>query len=98
MKLSAFIFLLAFALTPFAFGAEANEVTLKVEGMHCQVCVAGVKKALDEVEGVESAEVTLEPGQAVVKVEEGKVKDETLIAAVKKAGFKAEVEKEEKEE
>lgn len=44
------------------------EKTYRVTGMTCQHCVMKVKKALESIEGVESASVTLEPPQAVVKM------------------------------
>ncbi len=42
------------------------EKTLKIEGMMCGHCEATVKKALEAVDGVESAEVSHEKGTAVV--------------------------------
>ena len=41
-------------------------MTLKVEGMMCGHCEARVKKALEEIDGVVSAEVSHEKGTAVV--------------------------------
>ena len=41
-------------------------VTLKIEGMMCPHCEARVKKALEAVEGVDSAVVSYEAGTAVV--------------------------------
>jgi len=55
--------------------------------MTCNHCVMHVKKALQSVEGVDSADVVLEPGGAVVK---GNYDTDTLIAAVKEAGYEAE--------
>ena len=75
--------------------ADDNTVTLKVTGMTCDKCATSVQKALQNVEGVKAAEVSLDKGQAVVTVDAAKVKTEQLIAAVEKAGgdrhtFKAE--------
>ncbi|MBQ9687526.1 MAG: heavy metal translocating P-type ATPase [Oscillospiraceae bacterium] len=53
--------------------------TLKIEGMMCTHCEARVKKALEAVEGVESAVVSHESGTAVVT---GSADFETLKAAV----------------
>ena len=55
--------------------------TLKVEGMMCPHCEARVKKALEAVEGVESAVADHELGTAVVTLREP-VADEVLKAAV----------------
>ncbi len=65
-----------------------SEIKLKITGMTCNHCVAHTKKALEAVPGVESAEVTLEPGGAVVK---GEADPRALIEAVKEAGYQAEV-------
>lgn len=62
--------------------------TLNVTGMNCGHCVMSVKKALSAVPNVESVEVDLETGKAVVK---GQAATEALIAAVENAGFDAAV-------
>ena len=54
----------------------------------CQHCVAHVKKALEGVEGVASAEVSLDDKTAAVTLS-GDVSTDTLIAAVKDAGYVA---------
>ena len=67
-----------------------RNVELKVEGMHCEHCVANTKKALEAVPGVRNVEVSLEEGKATL--EAGMVAtDEKLVAAVEGAGFKATV-------
>ncbi|WGE50893.1 cation transporter [Actinobacillus equuli subsp. haemolyticus] len=63
-------------------------ITLKLDGLHCGNCVKSVEKALNAVEGVTKATVTLEPQQAIV---EGSANVEALIAAVDDIGFEAEV-------
>jgi copper chaperone len=60
--------------------------TLKVTGMTCNHCVMSVTKALKQVPGVESADVSLEKAQAVVK---GTADTQTLIKAVKEEGYDA---------
>ncbi|KPK03415.1 MAG: hypothetical protein AMJ64_15655 [Betaproteobacteria bacterium SG8_39] len=63
-----------------------QETTLKVSGMTCKHCVAAVGKALARVPGVESADVSLENAQAVVK---GSANAQALIAAVQEEGYEA---------
>ena len=63
------------------------ETKLKVTGMTCMHCVGAVKKALESVDGVESADVSLEPGQAVVN---GDADTSALVAAITEAGYGAE--------
>ena len=54
---------------------------MKIEGMMCPHCQARVKKALEAVEGVASAEVSYETGTAEVTLT-APVAGETLKAAV----------------
>ena len=60
--------------------------TLKIEGMMCPHCEAHAKKALEAVEGVESAEASFKEGCAVVTLSED-VDDAVLAAAVADAGY-----------
>ena len=71
--------------------AVENKITLKVDGMMCQHCVAHVRKALENVEGVKAAEVDLDKKSAVVSFE-GNVRADVLIEVVKAAGYEAEKE------
>ena len=54
--------------------------TMTIEGMMCPHCEARVKKLLEAIEGVESAEVSHKAGTAVVTV--NGVSDETLHAVI----------------
>ena len=53
----------------------------------CTHCAAHVKEALEEVEGVKSAAVSLENKQAAVTYDEATVTPTQLAAAVKEAGY-----------
>ena len=64
------------------------EKTLNVTGMMCQNCVRHVKNALEGVDGVASAEVSLENNSAVVQLETD-VADDVLIAAIVEEGYEA---------
>ena len=65
-----------------------DSTTLKVGGMTCGHCSATVTKALSKVSGVESAEVDLAKGEAVVT---GRADAQSLIQAVKDEGYEAEL-------
>ena len=64
------------------------EIRIRVEGMHCPKCVARVKDALEAVDGVLKAEVSLEEGSAVVS---GNADVQALVFAVESIGFGASV-------
>ena len=55
--------------------------TMKIEGMMCGHCEAHVKKALEAVAGVESAEVSHAAGTAIVTLS-SEVENEVLKQAV----------------
>ena len=61
--------------------------TIKIEGMMCGHCSGRVKKALEAMAGVETAEVRHETGTAEVTLR-GDVSDEALAKAVTDAGYK----------
>ena len=60
--------------------------TMKIEGMMCPHCEAHAKKALEAIEGVESAVASHEAGSAVVTLTKD-VDNELLKAAVEGAGY-----------
>ena len=62
-----------------------SEISLKIDGMSCQHCVAGVKKAVDGVEGVSSSDITV--GAAKVVYDEVKTSRDSIEDAVKNAGY-----------
>ena len=67
--------------------SEKQTVELYVTGMHCEKCVARVTEALEGVEGVTSADVSLEGESATVQ---GRgIDSAALVAAVQEAGFSA---------
>ena len=63
------------------------EKILGVEGMMCEHCEATVKKALEQIDGVESAEASHEKNQAVVQLSHD-VDDEVLKKAVEDHDYK----------
>ena len=66
---------------------KTMEKTMKIEGMMCGHCEATVKKALEAVEGVTSAQVSHENGTAVVTLSKA-VDDAVLRAAVEAKDYR----------
>jgi len=64
-----------------------QQVVLTVEDMTCAACSTAVRKALEGIEGVYSAEATYEPPQAVVRFDPATVSIEDLRQATQNAGF-----------
>lgn len=63
------------------------EITLKIEGMMCTHCSGRVKKVLEALPEVESAEVSHESGTAVIKLC-GDISAEALAKVVEAEGYK----------
>ncbi|MGH7481099.1 MAG: heavy-metal-associated domain-containing protein [Longimicrobiales bacterium] len=67
-----------------------NEVQLKITGMSCDHCVRAVTGALERVDGVESADVDLDRGRAMVRYDESRTGPRELVGAVMDEGYTAE--------
>jgi copper chaperone CopZ len=64
--------------------------TIAVGGMTCMGCAGSVKRVLDGIAGVTGAEVTLQPGQAVVSYDPAKASLQAIKAAISDAGYDVE--------
>ncbi len=64
-----------------------KKIELKIEGMHCEGCSKRLTKVLNNVEGVNFAEVSLENKLAKIEYDENIAKLEDLEEAITDAGF-----------
>lgn len=60
-----------------------------VTGMSCAACSARVEKVVSQLDGMIKADVNLLAGTLTAEYDEGKVSDESIIAAVRNAGYDA---------
>lgn len=67
-----------------------KEIKLKIEGMHCAGCSNRLEKILNNVDGVESAKVSLEEKSADIKYNEEEVELNAILQEIEDAGFKGE--------
>ena len=70
-----------------AESGTGTEKTIKIKGMMCGHCEARVKKALEELSAVKSAEVSHKNGTAAVELC-ADITDNELKQAVEAAGYK----------
>jgi Cu+-exporting ATPase len=71
---------------------QGDVVVLDVEGMHCAACVSRVERFLKKVDGVRDANVNLATHRASVDIaDRASVNHESLIGAVRRAGYSAAV-------
>ncbi len=78
--------------------AKTDEITLTLSGVTCGGCVSRVEKALNSVEGVETASVNLSMGTARVAYRPEAADANALIEAVKAAGYGAQAPDETRDE
>lgn len=64
-------------------------MTLNIEGMSCDMCVGHVTRALSEMEGVQSAMVSLPQKTAVVTYDPARVSLGQMTEAVEEEGYEA---------
>jgi len=69
--------------------AKLDEVTLKIEGMHCAGCVSSVEKGLAGLGGVESCSVNLATRSATVTYDRSTTNEQSIIGRVKEIGYRA---------
>jgi copper chaperone CopZ len=88
-----FVMVAIFALSVFAFaGTEGQKkVDIKVDGMTCANCVGKVKGALEKVDGVKDAKVSLDKNNAVIVYDSKKTDEKALHKIINATGFKAKV-------
>lgn len=67
-----------------------KEINFKIEGMHCAGCSTRLEKVLNNLEGVETAKVSLEEKKATIKYDETKINTENIKETIEDAGFKGE--------
>jgi Cu+-exporting ATPase len=70
--------------------AGTKVARIPIEGMMCEaMCTPTVKKALEALDGVTKAEVSLKPGDARVEYVAAKISPEKMVSTINALGFKA---------
>jgi len=78
--------MLMFATMAFA---DEKKLTVKIDGMTCPSCAASVESQFEKLDAVDSVDISLTKGTAIVTLKEGKnLKEDDVKNAVKDAGFK----------
>ena len=89
MKKIVLLFLLA--LSSFSAFAQQQTITLHVPGMNCVTCPFTIKRALQDVEGVNEVDVTFETKLVVAIFDDEKTNIEALIEATTNVGYPSSV-------
>jgi copper chaperone len=64
-------------------------LSFDVSGMSCGGCTGSVQRALNELDGISHAEVTLNPGIATVVVDPTRVTPAQIESAISRMGYPA---------
>lgn len=62
----------------------------RVEGMHCEGCARTIEALVARVPGVKRVAVSFDAREAHVEFEGDRVSDAGIVAAMERAGFRAE--------
>ncbi len=73
-----------------ASSVPIKRVNLSLYGMHCSSCAQIIERSLKKVPGVKQANVNFAAEKAAIQFDAGQTDIKSLIAAVAKAGYKAE--------
>lgn len=64
-----------------------TQTTIQIDGMTCGGCVKSVTNALQQVDGVQAVEVSLENKSANINFDDSKTNLEALKEAIEDAGY-----------
>tara|TARA_B100001750_G_C15184030_1_gene435510 strand:+ start:171 stop:446 length:276 start_codon:yes stop_codon:yes gene_type:complete len=64
--MNRFLFLSLLLLSCSKLAAQPKEITLSIEGMHCDTCVNAIATAVQELDGVISCKVSLKKNNAMI--------------------------------
>ncbi len=62
-------------------------IKLNVDGMSCEHCRAAVKKSLEQLHGIEDADVSLENKQVVIRYNPAVIHKAAFTKAIAEAGY-----------
>lgn len=68
-----------------------KQAVLKVEGLSCDMCARTVREALERAEGVFTAVVSLEDGEATVTYDASVLPESALVESVREVGYESEL-------
>ena len=70
------------------FQIRTDEITIRIEGMHCASCVMNVENFLGKLEGIFQVHADLTTGKVKIKYDKSKVKLKQIEEIINSLGFK----------
>ncbi|MDF1545133.1 MAG: heavy metal translocating P-type ATPase [bacterium] len=68
---------------------KTEQLSLKIEGIHCASCVATIEKGMSKVDGVDECRVNLTLGSATVNFDRARIDQNQIIDQISELGFGA---------
>lgn len=66
---------------------DEKTITVKIEGMTCNHCVHAVQSALEEIDGISKAVVSLEKKSAVVSCDPDRITTDQIVDIIEEEGY-----------
>ena len=73
------------SVTSVVTAAEGAAARLRIDGLLCSACATNVRRRLETVDGVRSAQVDLAHGEGLVTYDPGRATPQALIDAIERA-------------
>lgn len=67
-----------------------EKIELRIEGMHCGACAAGIQMLVSQMEGVQSVFVDYNGKKGTVEFDPAKTSKEAIMKAIAELGYRAE--------
>ena len=67
----------------------AEKIELKIEGMHCGACAAGIQMFVSQMDGVGSVFVDYDAKLGTVEFDSAKTSKDAIVKAVAELGYQA---------
>ena len=67
-----------------------ERLELKIEGMHCGACAAGIQMFVSQMDGVKSVFVDYDGKKGSFEFDPAKVRKEDIVKAIAELGYRAE--------
>ena len=69
---------------------NGEKITLKIKGMHCTSCAMNIDGALEDTEGVQSAETSYAQSKVTVNFDPKKIDQEKIAKIIADEGYEVE--------
>lgn len=69
--------------------SQGQQITLKIQGMHCTSCALNIDGALEDTPGVFRAETSYARAQVVIDFDPAQISSKKLITIIAEQGYQA---------